>query len=135
MYFKGYLFVGLMTLLPYNFLIGSNLTNYRYELPALNDYVIPLGTVFKNAILHGSGGIAVEVVKRSKYDDGYRVLPKETYKIYEVVKNECPYYAPYLQTVRVDGFELFINAKVNVVTTKEIVEVNQNNQISYRAAR
>jgi hypothetical protein len=100
-----------------------------------NDYVIPRGTVFKNAILHGSGGIAVEVVKRSKYDDGYRVLPKETYKIYEVVKNECPYYAPYLKTVRVDGFELFINAKVNVVTTKEIVEVNQNKQISYRAAR
>jgi len=95
------------------------------------NYTIPRGTTFKDAKVHGTGGIAIKVNPMSKYDSGYRVLPKESYKITEVLENEKPSYAPYIQPMKIDGKDLYVDAKVNIVTTRDIVESYQNNMIIY----
>lgn len=95
------------------------------------NYTIPRGTIFKDAKVHGTGGIAIKVNPMSKYDSGYRVLPKESYKITAVLQNEKPSYAPYIQPMKIDGKDLYVEAKVNIVTTRDIVESYQNKMITY----
>ena len=95
------------------------------------EYIIPSGTTFKDAKVHGTGGVAVKVNPLSKYDSGYRLLPKGSYKVTEVISNEKPSYAPYIQPYKIDNFDLYVEAKVNVVTTRDITEKYQNKLILF----